>query len=95
MLKSKGTKSQYVVDMPKLRIYGSERIPMQVLTELERRLTNVSSEENLSMVERILEGSARQWYEVKSSEIQSCETFKKACLIGQRVRGVADELFGQ
>ena len=63
--------------MPKLRIYGTERNPMQLLAEVERRLPNVSSEEKLSMVEKILEGSAKQWYEVKSSQIKDWETFKK------------------
>ena len=63
--------------MPKLRIYGTERNPMQLLAEVERRLPNVSSEEKLSMIEKILEGSAKQWYEIKSPQIKDWETFKK------------------
>lgn len=62
--------------IPKIEITGTESNPMEMLAEVDRRLSICREQDKLRWAEKILQGAAKEWYGVERSNIQTWEEFK-------------------
>lgn len=63
--------------LSKIRISENEKNPMATLKEVERRLQDVKDENiELKFVERVVEGSAKHWFEIKARNVTNWAEFR-------------------
>lgn len=62
--------------IPKIEITGTKRNPMELLAEVERRLSICREQDKLRWAEKILEGAAKEWYGVERNHIETCDDLK-------------------